>query len=253
VAHAGAEEVRKSLLPKLVLEMTLVKMATLPDAAPIDDLIGRLEDMERRLRGVGGDPPTGRGPEGGERRPAATGTPAAAPAARRAATVEAAPGAGRPFTSAGSTAQTNAEGAAAIVVATEAPSVANGDRWQAFVSAAQAKVSLRMCLNGSRPLEEGGDLLHIGVESEFAERALKQGENLALLTELAARCYGGAPRIEVSVTRASAEEVAAARAAETARARDLDARARSSPTVRSALEILGGEITDVRPRPRREP
>jgi len=122
--------------------------------------------------------------------------------------------------------------------------------WNAFLAAAQAKVSLRMCLSGSRPIEETADTLHIGVESEFAERALRQRENLASLQEIAARCYGGARRIEISVVKTGAEEAATQKAAEAARDRELAERARTSTTVRSALEILGGEITDVRPRGR---
>jgi DNA polymerase III gamma/tau subunit len=298
IGHAGAEEVRKSLLPKLVLEMTLVKMATMPDAAPVDELVGRLEEMERRLRG--GDPPAGRGPgpeTSGRRAPAGarvpvgagaagarataddalgpraatagdapgpraaaapaitTASPAPAPAARvepRPAAVAAARAQGAP-SAAGALAATGAASAtasAARVMASTADAAPSGGGWTAFLAAAQAKVSLRMCLNGSRALAEGPDLLHVVVESEFAERALRQRDNMAQLEEIAARCYGGAPRIEVSVVQASSEDVAARKAAEAARQRELDARARSSPTVRSAVEILGGEITDVRPRGR---
>src|SRR6185295_8795089 len=145
--------------------------------------------------------------------------PIASAAAERAPSVEAAPLAG---VLPGATAPAGERPPAVP----EVP--ADGDRWQAFLASAQSKVSLRMCLNGSRPLAHGSDLVHIAVESEFAERALTQRENLALLTELAARCWGGAPRIEVSVARAPNEDAAAERAAQAARARDLDARARSS-------------------------
>ena len=43
---------------------------------------------------------------------------------------------------------------------------------------------------------------------------------------------------------------AAQKAAEDAKRRDLAARAHASPTVRAAVDILGGEVTDVRPRSR---
>jgi len=260
LAQLGAEEVRRSVLPKLVLEMTLVKMATMPDAAPLEDLVARLEEMERRLGGAGSEPPSGRGSEGkGRSSPGAARAPGAAgaragagdPAPEAAAAV----GVGRLGAAVGGggvpapavSACERAEMTATEKLATSAPP--DGE-WKAFLAAAQAKVSLRMCLNGSRPLEESADTLHIGVESEFAERALRQRENLASLQEIAARCYGGARRIEISVVKIGAEDAAARKAAEAARARELAERARASTTVRSAVEILGGEVTDVRPRGR---
>ena len=89
VAQASTEEVRKSAsCRRLVLEMTLVKMATLPDAAPVDQLIARLEAMERRLGGGGGGAAeAGRDPRAparrvGRRREPASPRPAS-PAPRR--------------------------------------------------------------------------------------------------------------------------------------------------------------------------
>jgi hypothetical protein len=122
---------------------------------------------------------------------------------------------------------------------------ASGSGWTAFLAAAQAKVSLRMSLLDSRPIEESAERLHIGLATELAERALRS--EMTVLTELAARAYGGPRRVELSVVRpaSSAAPVTAA-----ARTRELTDRARSSPTVKSAVEILGGEITDVRPRSR---
>src|SRR6185436_9493487 len=102
------------------------------------------------------------------------------------------------------------------------PAAQPGGGWQGFLAAAQAKVGLRMWLNGSRALEESPDRLHIGLESEIAEQTLRP--QIGLLGELAASAYGGARRIELSVVRAA--ENAAAPATGAARTRDLDARAR---------------------------
>jgi DNA polymerase-3 subunit gamma/tau len=244
LAQAGADEVRRSILPALVLEMTLVKMATLPDAAPVEELIARLEELERRLAGgaAGGEPPAGRGAEQAGR----TSPPRPAPPATRVVPAEAVPV--DPLA-----AVPEPPGRAAPAPAGE-PAI-NGasepeDPWHAFLAAAQARVSLKMYLNGSRPLEEGADALHIGVGSEFARQALLEGENQTYLAAIAARCYGGPRRIRVSVAAPSADEVAARVAAEEARRRELTERAQASPAVRAAVEILGGELTSVRPRPR---
>ena len=248
VAQLGTEEVRKSVLPKLVLEMTLVRMATMAEAAPVDELLTRLEEMERRLAGGGGgEPPASRGPETRGR-----GTAGAAPtrSAERTAPMPARP----PVAGAAGSASPLPIDDASVTVASERstgtprpPAAPAGCGWQGFLAAAQTKVGLRMWLNGSRALEESPERLHIGLESEIAEQTLRQ--QIGVLAELAAGAYGGARRIELSVMRAP-ENAAAPAAAGATRARELDARARSSPTVRSAVDILGGEITDVRPRSR---
>ncbi len=228
VAQAGTEEVRKSVLPKLVLEMTLVKMATMPDAPPVEELLSRLAEMERRLAGGGGEPPTGRGPDGRSRAAEAARAPASAPVRGEAAV---------PATARSAHGPAPAE--------TTRPVPAAGGGWSAFLAAAQGKVSLRMSLLECSLIEESAERLHIGLANELAERALR-GE-MAVLTELAARAYGGPRRIELSVVRPA---TAAAPVPVAVRTRELADRARSSPTVRSAVEILGGEITDVRPRSR---
>jgi len=177
----------------------------------------------RRL--AGSAPPAGRGPDGKSRTAAPSRTPPGAPAPAR----------------------TEAPASAAPPPAAAAPSAvsASGTGWTAFLAAAQGKVSLRMSLLESRPLEESAEHVHIGLATELAERALRS--ELAALGEIAARAYGGPRRIELSVVRTagSAPPVTAA-----TRTRELTDRARASQTVKSAVEILGGEVTDVRPRSR---
>jgi DNA polymerase-3 subunit gamma/tau len=259
VAQVGTEEVRKSALPKLVLEMTLVKMATMPDAPPVEDLLTRLEEMERRLAGDGGgEPPSGRGAEGRGRAGAGVRAPAAAGAAARADTgatsraeawvppapVEARHGEPR-RASDGATIAAGDRGGRDATNGVVPSSAESGRGWSGFVAAAHAK-GLRMFLVGSHPLEESAERVHIGLATELAEQTLRP--QIGMLAELVAAAYGGPRRVELSVVRATAPAATPASAA--ARSRELDERARSSPTVRSALEVLGGEITDVRPRSR---
>ena len=208
--------------------------ATMPDAAPVEDLLVRLEEMERRLAGGGGGEPSGgRGPE-------ARGAPTAGARASAAAP-------SHPMTTA------SAVGTVAHDVAASRPSAVSpascADGWANFVAAARAKGSLRLSqfVAGSRVLEESAERLHIGVANELAVETLRA--EMAMLAELATAAYGGPRRIELSVARAEGAAAAAPVSAAT-RTRELAERARSSPTVRSAVEVLGGEITDVRPRSR---
>ncbi|MCC6764124.1 MAG: DNA polymerase III subunit gamma/tau [Deltaproteobacteria bacterium] len=243
MAQVGADEIRRSILPAVMLEMTLVKMATMPDAAPLDQLLARLEAMERRLGG---------GAPGGGPRPA-SGAPAAAPSPAR----PPAPGAGpSPRADAASAASPprpapppRPPSAAAAPPAAD-PAGNGGKGWDGFLAAAQSKISLKVYLAGSRLLEETGDTLHIGVENDLAMRALKDPDSAAALQEIAFRAYGGARRILVSVAKPPAEEIAMRMAAEDARRREISERAERSTSVRAAVDILGGEITEVRPRGR---
>jgi hypothetical protein len=56
--------------------------------------------------------------------------------------------------------------------------------------------------------------------------------------------------VQLSVAKAPAEEIALRMAAEDARRREMNDRAARSVSVRAAVDILGGEVTDVRPRSR---
>ncbi|MEB2283896.1 MAG: hypothetical protein B6D46_08560 [Polyangiaceae bacterium UTPRO1] len=237
VAQAGADEIRRSILPAVMLEMTLVKMATMPDAVPVDAVLARLEAMERRLGGAA--------PSGGSR-PASAGPAAASPAPSAPAPASAAK-TGAPSASAHPPAP-----AVRPAPATTPPAAENGGAgWDAFLAAAQNKLTLKLYLAGSRPLEESADVLHIGVENDLALQALRDPESLAMLQELAARAYGGTRRVLVSVAKASAEDMARRIAAEDARRREISERAERSASVRAAIDILGGEVTEVRPRSRR--
>jgi DNA polymerase-3 subunit gamma/tau len=253
LAQVSAEEIRRSMLPIVVLEMTLVKMATLPDAAPVDELIARLEAMERRLSGSGGEP-AGRSSDerGGRPDPgprsgptiAKSGGPTATAAPALAVNAPAAP------LRAGTTAPPVSAPQPRPPVAAAARSVGGATGWAGFIAAAQSKITLKVYLNGSRPLEESDEILHIGVENELALRALKDPDSFAILQELASRSYGGARRVQVSIAKAPVEEMAIRMAADDARRREVSERAERSVSVRAAIDILGGEVTDVQPRSR---
>ena len=254
LAQTGADEIRRSVLPTVLLEMTLVKMATLPEAAPLDQVIARLEAMERRLSGGGGEP-TGRGsgPRPGATVPASAGpTPAMAPApATRASAASAAPApavAPRSATAPEPAATAPLQPPRAVVARIGDSGGATG--WAGFIAAAQSRISLKVYLNGSRPLEESDGMLHIGVENELALRALKDPDSVALLQEIATRSYGGTRRVQLSVAKPPAEEIAMRMAADDARRREISERAERSVSVRAAIDVLGGEVIDVRPRSR---
>jgi DNA polymerase III subunit gamma/tau len=78
--------------PRASLEMALVRLARRPPLLPIDDLLRRLGDLERRLNGGGGAPPGG-GPERPPQRPGAP-SGGGSPSRRGAAAADPAPAEG---------------------------------------------------------------------------------------------------------------------------------------------------------------
>ncbi|MFH0809503.1 MAG: DNA polymerase III subunit gamma/tau [Pseudomonadota bacterium] len=54
VLMEGVVRVKRSANPRLALEMTLLKLATLEPAVPLDDILRRLARFEERLAGLGG-------------------------------------------------------------------------------------------------------------------------------------------------------------------------------------------------------
>jgi DNA polymerase-3 subunit gamma/tau len=73
----GYDDVAKSGQPRAALEMLLVRLARRPPLVPIDDWVGRLGALERRLGGGGPGPGRERAPA-----PRAEGDPSRAPSAR---------------------------------------------------------------------------------------------------------------------------------------------------------------------------
>ena len=73
----GFDDIARSGQPRTALEMTLVRLARRPSLIPLDDLLSRLGDLERRLAGGAPPPPRSSGGAGGGTR-----TPTAAPPAR---------------------------------------------------------------------------------------------------------------------------------------------------------------------------
>ncbi|MFO0662037.1 MAG: DNA polymerase III subunit gamma/tau [Polyangiaceae bacterium] len=53
------DDILRSPMPRAALEMTLVRLARRPPLAPVDVLVQRLVDLERRLAGAGAPPPRG--------------------------------------------------------------------------------------------------------------------------------------------------------------------------------------------------
>jgi DNA polymerase-3 subunit gamma/tau len=211
--------------PFAVLEMAAVRLATMPASDDVARLLARLDALERRLEG-------GEGPAGG-------GSGGPGPGARREppeqprATHRAAP-AEKP---------TRAEAPAPTGPATDAPLPAVFDRLRAL--AREQSPAIYASLEGGALLERSDAGLRIAVPEAFAANRLR--EKLETLEALAARFFGRptAVRVELQEEEAAPDDAAARPDPETVRQRRQAAL--NHPGVGRTLEIMGGEIVEIRP------
>ena len=213
--------------PKLVMEMTLIKLATLTPVLAVAELLERLDELERRLGGAGNGAvgPAGPVPTSGKGSPPVRQQPPARP--QRAAPDEA---------------------PAAVV---DSVMLAASDRtWEGFVAfVAKEKVTLLPYVSHSQVPRLDEPVLAMNVPRGYYYDYLAQREHTQLVEELARRFFGRDLRVTVNAvgvedTTAATDEPAESPAA-------LHAAALDNPAVRAAVEILGGQVQEVKARPRR--
>jgi len=230
-------EMASSGFTRLILEMALIRMCTLPPVVPVDQLIDRLKALEDRL--VSGAP-----------YPAARGE-ACAPAQASPAQAHG-PDRNQPRTSASpvSDAAHGREMESAGAGDSSPPS--SGSDWTAFVSfVTREKKRIGAHLDHGRPLRFSADCIEIGYPAGSMHLAcLQDAGALESLKELAARFLksGATVRLTplIGETRGLPSSVREKKNIEAAdRRKKLEESARSNPVVTAALEIFNAEIGEV--------
>jgi DNA polymerase III subunit gamma/tau len=257
------DDIVRSSQPRMGLEMVLVRLARRPPLLPLDELLSRVSDLERRL---GGAPPPGPAPHGGGgggggRAPIAPARPTKDPSEPAARTH-------------GALALTEpprprlAEAAPRLVpvpapsaspppapVSPAAPAVpaASMDAWRAVLERLRAtRPALASVFEHAMPLEIGAARVVVGFEPNagFAAARASDPEAIELLTR-EARAHFGAPTVvtidasarSTNGLRSVASVDAEHRAAELARARGAVQR---HPLVEEAIRLFGARLQDVR-------
>ena len=265
--------------PFAVLELALVRLATLPSGDDVGQLLARLDALERQLSGGSpGEPGGGPGPSGPARptrrpppRRASEAGPSAAPA-REAAGAETAraqaareaipapeqePEPDEAFAAealdapAASSPEPEPEGApwgpdargAAPAPPPDAPLAVVFDRLRAF--AGRENKSLAAALAGGRLALRTAELLRIEAPSRFATERI--ADRREALEAICARFFGHAMRIEVEMRSDAPAPIA--RPEDREAARRLRERALEHAAVNAALEVLDAKIVDIRPAP----
>jgi DNA polymerase-3 subunit gamma/tau len=241
--------------PFAVLEMAAVRLATMPAGDDVAQLLARIDALERKLRedpSAGGS--SGSASRGGHR--GATSNPSSA-GARGAAPTE-----DGPEREAAATAESGLEPeAAAPKSGPEAPAdspPSNGsfdahpavvlDRLRGFIG--KNHPGLVAALEGGKLLEQNDHQMRVFVEEPFAAHRLR--DRLESLETACAEFFGHPIRVQIETTEANAEAesdaATDAKAALTGEAlRELTQRALKNPAVNRAVEILDGEIVEIRP------
>ncbi|HKA15108.1 MAG TPA: DNA polymerase III subunit gamma/tau [Myxococcota bacterium] len=205
--------------PFAVLELAVVRLATMPEGDDVARLLARLDALEKRLSGgdaEGGAPP--------------------------AASSESAPGPAKPR--AGPTRRSEAapaEDAQAAPPEADAPFGSVLDRLRAFARAGQPGIFA--ALEGAELLERSAERVRIRVPEAFAARRLRERQEA--VDALAASFFGRATRVVIEDAPGAA--TAAIPAAQSDAARQRRQEALNDPAVGRALEILGADIVEIRP------
>jgi DNA polymerase-3 subunit gamma/tau len=250
--------------PFAVLEMAVVRLATMPATDQVEQLLARIDDLERRLRGgSGGDGGSGTGGAGRGGAPAAGGRRQGAKAAstsprsgakatatptqgvKAAAEPEASP---RPSPSvpdpghAEAAAPAPEPGAAAPAAgATDAPLPIVFDRLREF--AQEANRGLFAALEGGRLTDHTPGRLRIVLPSTTAVRRFEA--RAQDLDEVCTRFFGEPTHVQLEAEGAVAQSAAPADGRDGERRRRQEAL--NHPAVNEALDVLGAKIVEIRP------
>ena len=247
------DEVSRSPYPRLVLEMAVVQMATLAPLVPLDQLVARLEALERR---GGGD--DGRGAR--ILRPTSPGTPpprsAAAPgsASGPAASAPRPVAVAAPSRTAGPPPGIPPAGASEAHGIAAAPAGAPGSagateqaRWKSIVDALQrASASRFFRLSYSKVVDVSESAVRVALTGREAVAALSAPDLKTAIENALEREFGRRLAFEPVVQGDGAIPSTQGNHAA------LDRQAREDPVVQLSVEILEGRVEGVLPRSRRE-
>jgi DNA polymerase-3 subunit gamma/tau len=239
------DDVVRSGQPRAALEMLLVRLARRPPLLPIDDLIGRLSALERRL--AGGGPLPSRERSAASRAeapppPRPEAPPPPAPAPRRAS-----PDPPREPPSAPRALETKA---APLPLATRAAVSEPGPdlvAWRAIVESFMSeRPELGTFLARAVPVEVGPDgiVLAFGDGEPFVAEVERE---LGLVSAAASRHFGATTSVRVARGTASGPTLASLdKEEEERRRRAALAKVKNHPRVAEAVEVLGARVKELK-------
>lgn len=241
------EEISKTAYPQLVMEMTLVKVASRPPVLPLEEALARIEALQQAILGNAATQPTtqSRSIDARQAPPAPSSAPLRpAPVQReeRATPTPSSPPTSQPSRPAPRTASISND--------TEKTGGEDLESWEGFLRAVQKeKISLFFPLKSARLLELTSAGMHIGVEKDLYFRELTRKESRTLLEEIAKRFFGRSLTVEISKGSAKSDVVSPSSDVipeKTAEKSMHEQAAVHDPLVKTVLDVLGGEVQGTR-------
>jgi DNA polymerase-3 subunit gamma/tau len=214
----GEEEIRRASNPKLVLEMTLLRLVQLPQIMDMDKVISQMQELEQRIA-TGGQPqaePNSKEQDMGQQEVSLNYT------------------------------QTEEVDTVDPKAVADSPLA----KWQNLLEKMrQEKPALAASLERVSVREPKPDLLELDFNGhEFDYEMVKERQSLGLLNQVAQDVFGG--EIKISL-KAGDEENRREQKGKTDRQRLQQQKALKHPLVTEALEIFGGEIVEVKVGPKK--
>ena len=229
------EAVRKSAYTQLVIEMALVKLASQPPVLPIQEALTKLEELQHQLGSSGS-------------RPASTRQPRFRPSAS-AGSVESVGSMG----SVGSSGLKDSKDPTDPTDSTVSSTVEHleqGEQWDGFLAMVRSrKISLFFALKAGYLLGVTPTVLQIGVDKDPYLKELSRQENRTVLEESAEQFFGRKLAIEVQKGKhgsATKGPNPPPGEGDTPHQSAQDPPGSVDPLVKTALDILGGEIQERR-------
>jgi len=240
------EEISKTVYTQLVVEMTLVKIASQPPILPIEEALSRLEALQKAILENTPLPQGQQAPEQSRVSNAPQLPPVLQTPVRREERPIAALPPSPPLRSSESTPQpTSASTSDKGTITSEEP-----EAWEGFLRAVQKeKISLFFPLKSAHLQELTATDLRIGVEKDLYFRELTRKESRTLLEEIANRFFGR--RMTVAIVKGGSKGNAASPSSggnsiPEAKKTTQERSTTNDPLIQTVLDVLGGEVQQTR-------
>ncbi len=226
------EAVRKSAYTQLVIEMALVKLASQPPVLPIQEALTKLEELQSQLGSSGSRPASARQPRF---RPSGS------------------VGSIGPVGSSGlkdskdSTDPKDSKDPKDSTASSTVEHLEQGEQWDGFLAMVRSrKISLFFALKAGYLLNVTPTVLQIGVDKDPYLKELSRQENRTILEESAEQFFGRKLTIEVQKGRHEPATKGPNPPPGEGDTPHQSAQDPADPLVKTALDILGGEIQERR-------
>jgi DNA polymerase-3 subunit gamma/tau len=251
------DDIVRSGQPRMALEMALVRLARRPPLLPLDELLSRVAELEKRLSTP---PPSGPLPRGsggpvrGGSAPTAPAQGSSEPAVRTRGSLALAPGAPRADPSAASRpAERAVDGPRPVLVPVPTASVTvDPSVWQTVVERLRAThAALASVFEHALPVEVSPERVVLTFDAaRFVVERAGEPEALRVLTEVVRKHFGVPTSVIIDTSARAGAGVRTVATIESERRDSELAKARAAveehPLVREAVRVFGAQVREVK-------